>query len=78
VDILLILLIVVAVIALSGWGYGTYYASRPVVVSDAAAPATGGSPLITLIGFLGLIALVAFVVMWATGWRFGFEALPPR
>ena len=77
-DILLILLIVVAVIALSGWGYGTYYASRPVVVSDTAAPATGGSPLITLIGFLGLIALVAFVVMWATGWRFGFEALPPR
>jgi hypothetical protein len=77
-DILLIILIVVAVIALSGWGYGTYYASRPVVVSDTAAPATGGSPLITLIGFLGLIALVAFVVMWATGWRFGFEALPPR
>jgi hypothetical protein len=47
-------------------------------VSDAAAPATGGSPLISLIGVLGLIALVAFVVLWATGWHFGFQAVPPR
>ena len=77
-SILLIVLIVLAVIALSGWGYGTYYASRPVVVSDTAGPATGGSPLLTLIGVLGLLALVAFIVLWATGWRFGFEAIPPR
>jgi hypothetical protein len=77
-EILWIALIVVAIIALSGWGYGTYYAARPVAVADAAPAPAGTSPLITMIGVIGLIALVAFVVMWATGWRFGFEALPPR
>ena len=77
-DLLLIALIVVAVLALSGWGYG-YYSARPVVVSDtAAAPAAGPSPIVTMIGVIGLIALVAFIVLWATGWNFGFQAVPPR
>ena len=77
-DLLLIALIVVAVLALSGWGYG-YYSARPVAVTDvSAAPAAGPSPLINLIGVLGLIALVAFIVLWATGWNFGFQAVPPR
>jgi hypothetical protein len=74
-DLLLIIVLIVAVLAIASWGYG-YYAYRPVVV-DAAAPSTGSSPLVTLIGVIGLIALIAFVVLWATGWRFGFEAVPP-
>jgi hypothetical protein len=77
-DLLLIILIVVAVLALSGWGYG-YYGARPVAVTDAAvAPDAGPSPLVHLIGVLGLLALVAFIVLWATGWHFGFQAMPPR
>jgi MYXO-CTERM domain-containing protein len=77
-DLLLIILIVVAVLALSGWGY-SYYGARPVAVTDvSAAPASGPSPLIHLIGVLGLLALVAFIVLWATGWHFGFQAMPPR
>jgi hypothetical protein len=78
VDLLLILLIVLAVLALSGWGYG-YYSARPVAVTDmAAVPASGTSPIIHMIGVIGLLALVAFVVLWATGWDFGFRAIPPR
>jgi hypothetical protein len=76
-SLLLIILIVVAVLALSGWGYG-YYAARPVAVTDVAAPAAGPSPLIHLIGVLGLLALIAFVVLWFMGWDFGFQAVPPR
>jgi hypothetical protein len=77
-DLLLIALIVVAVLALSGWGYG-YYAARPVAVTDvSAAPASGPSPLVHLIGILGLLAIVAFIVLLATGWDFGFRAVPPR
>lgn len=77
-ELVLIALIVLAVLALSGWGYGRYSA-RPVVVTDvAAAPAAGPSPIITFIGVIGLLALVAFVVLWATGWDFGFRAVPPR
>ena len=77
-DLLLIILIVVAVLSLGGWGYG-YYASRPVAVTDvAAAPAAGPSPIISVIGVIGLLALIAFIVLWATGWDFGFQAVPPR
>ena len=77
-DLLLIALIVVAVLALSGWGYG-YYSARPVAVTDvSAAPAAGPSPFIHLIGILGLVAIVAFIVLLATGWDFGFRAVPPR
>jgi hypothetical protein len=74
-DILLIILLVVAVLAIAGWGYG-YYAYRPVA-ADVAVPAAGPSPIVSIIGVLGLLALVAFLVLWATGWRFGFEAVPP-
>jgi hypothetical protein len=74
-DILTITLLVLAVLALSGWGYG-YYAARPApgtVVELAPAPAPG----LTLLGIIGLILLVAFVVLLLTGWRFGLEVHPP-
>jgi hypothetical protein len=64
VDPLLILLIVVAVIALSGWGYGTYYTRGPVAGEVVAAPGWV-SPL----GVLGLIAIVGLVAMLVSGWR---------
>jgi hypothetical protein len=65
-DILTLALIVVAVIALSGWGYG-YYVARPATAGDVvAAPAPGyASPL----GIIGLLVVVAVVAMLLTGWR---------
>ena len=63
-DPLTIGLIVLAVLLLSGFGYGYY--SRPVVV-DAPAPAGYGygSPL----GVIGALVVVLLVVMLLTGWR---------
>lgn len=66
-DPLMIVLIILVVLALGGAGYGYY-----------GAPVGGGpSPLISALGVLGLILLVAFIVMLATGWRFGLEVAPP-
>jgi hypothetical protein len=49
------------------------------VAVDAAAPAAGPSPIISFIGILGLLALVAFLVLWGiAGWTFDFRAIPPR
>ena len=77
-ELLLIILIVVAVLSIGGWGYG-YYSARPVAVTDVSAgPAAGPSPIVHMIGVIGLLALVAFIVLWATGWDFGFRAIPPR
>ena len=73
-DLLTITLLALGALALAGWGYG-YYA-RPVpttVVESAPGPAAG----LTLLGIVGLMLLVAFVVLLATGWRFGLEVRPP-
>lgn len=65
--LILIGVLVLVVLSLGGAGYGYY-----------GAPAGGGpSPLISALGVLGLILLVAFIVMLATGWRFGMEIAPP-
>jgi hypothetical protein len=75
-DLLLIIVLVLAVLAIAGSGYGYY--SRPVRTTEVVdAPAAGPSPIISLIGVIGLLLLVAFFVMWMTGWRFGFAATPP-
>ena len=65
-DPLMIVLLILVVLALGGAGYGYY-----------GAPAGGGSPLISALGVLGLILLVAFIVLLATGWRFGLQIAPP-
>lgn len=67
-DLITILLIVLIVLALSGWGYGSYY----------GPPGGGTSPLVGALGVLALLLIVALVVMLATGWRFGLEIAPPR
>jgi hypothetical protein len=74
-DIITIAILIIAVLALGGWGYG-YYATRPaagVAVETVPAP----NPGLSLLGIIGLILLVAFVVLLATGWRFGLEVHPP-
>ena len=75
-DLITITLLVLAVLALVGWGYGSY-ARRPVTVVESA-PASAPAPGLTLLGIIGLILIVAFVVLLATGWRFGLEVQPPR
>jgi hypothetical protein len=76
-DLLLIIVLVIAVLALAGSGFG-YYSTRPVHSTEVVSgPAAGPSPLISLIGVIGLLLLVAFFVLWMTGWRFGFAANPP-
>lgn len=64
---LLIVLIVSIVLAIGGTGYGYYN-----------GPAGGGvSPLVSILGLVALILIVAFVVLLLTGWRFGLEISPP-
>ena len=74
-DIITISLLVLAILAIAGWGAGSY-AARPtqgVAVETVAGP----SPLISFLGIIGLILLVAFVVLLLTGWRFGLQITPP-
>jgi len=76
---LLIILLVVALLAMGGWGYSHYARPAPATREVVVEPAAGPSPIITIIGVLGLLALVVFFVLWAVeGWRFNFEAIPPR
>jgi len=75
---LLIILLVLAVLAMGSWGY-TSYAYRPAATTVVEEPVAGPNPIISLIGVLGLLALVAFLILWAVaGWQFNFEAIPPR
>jgi len=65
-DPLLVILIVVAVIAMSGWGYG-YYTARPVVTTgDVVA---GPAPWVSPAGVIGLLAIIALAAMLFSGWR---------
>jgi hypothetical protein len=73
-DIITISLLVLAVLALVAWGAGAY-AARPV--PDVVVERVGPSPLISLLGIIGLILIVAFVVLLLTGWRFGLQITPP-
>jgi hypothetical protein len=76
-DIVLIVVLVIAVLAIAGSGYG-YYSARPVATTQVVeGPVAGPSPIISVIGVIGLLLLVAFFVMWLTGWRFGFQMAPP-
>ena len=67
-DPLMILLIVLIVLSLGGWGYG-YYSVGP------AGPPP--SSMFNGLGVLALLLIVAVVVMLATGWRFGITVQPP-
>jgi hypothetical protein len=73
-DIITVAILVLAVLALGSWGYG--YAARPATMFVEPAPAP--APGLTLLGVIGLILLVAFFVLLASGWRFGLEVQPPR
>jgi hypothetical protein len=74
--ILIIALIVIALLSIGGWGY-SYYGARPVAVADGPV-AAGPSPLVHLIGVVGLLCLIAVFVLWFFGgWNFGFHATPP-
>lgn len=66
-DFLTLLLILVALFALTGWGYGTYRARRPVPAGVEAAPPARGwtAPL----GTIGFLALILVVLMILTGWH---------
>jgi hypothetical protein len=64
-DILLLILIVLAVLSVAGWGYGSY-AVRPAPAGDVVVASPGWvSPL----GVIGLLAVIAILVMLFTNWR---------
>jgi hypothetical protein len=65
-DPLLIVLIIVAILAIGGWGYGAY-AVRPA--PGATTEVVTGPAWVTPIGLLGLIVIVGIVLMLITGWR---------
>ncbi len=67
-DPLLIALIVLAVIAVGGWGYGTY-AVRPGPAVGTTTEVVAAPGWVSPLGIIGLLAVVALVVMFATGWR---------
>ena len=65
-DPLLIGLIIVAIIAFSGWGYGTYgVRPAPGSTTEVVAAPAWASPL----GLIGLIVVVGIIVMLMTGWK---------
>jgi hypothetical protein len=63
-DILILLLIVLAVVSIGSWGYGTY--GRTSVADGPVAPGPGW---VNPMGIIGLILLVGLVMMLFTGWR---------
>ena len=63
-DIILLLVLVFAVVSVAGWGYGTY--GRTAVVDG---PASAAPVWVNPMGILGLILVVGFFLMLATGWR---------
>jgi hypothetical protein len=75
-DIITITILVVAVLALAGWGYG-YYAVPAAAPATVGQPVAGPNPLFNLLGVVGLILIVAFVTLLATGWRFGLQVQAP-
>ena len=76
-DIITITVLVVGVLALAGWGYG-YYAVPAQAPGTVVQPAAGPSPMFGILGVVGLILIVVFVTLLATGWRFGFDVQPPH
>jgi hypothetical protein len=69
-DLLLLLLIVVALLSMGGWGYGTYYTRAPATTEVVTAPGW-----VSPMGIIGLIAIVGVLLMLTTGWR-PFVAVP--
>ncbi|HEY3787488.1 MAG TPA: hypothetical protein VGL71_01480 [Urbifossiella sp.] len=63
-DLLMLLLIVVAVVSIGGWGYGTY--RRPVLSSGPIVDEPGW---VNPIGIVGLIVVFCLILMFATAWR---------
>jgi hypothetical protein len=60
-DLFTLFLIGLVILALGGWGYGTY----------AGGPGGGApAPIVSGLGLVALILIVALIAMLITGWRF--------
>ena len=75
-DMLLLVGLGVLAIGAVGWWVYRYFLYRPVTVVEAVPDGT--SRFVHLMGLVGLILLVAFIVLLATGWRFGLEVTRPQ
>jgi len=65
-DPLLLVLIIVAIIALSGWGYGTY-TTRPA--PGATTEVVTAPVWVNPLGILAALAIIGLLIMLITGWR---------
>ena len=63
-DILVIALIVLAILSLGSWGYGTYVV-RPA--PGGGEVVAGPAPWVNPIGVIGLLIVAAVVILWLTG-----------
>jgi hypothetical protein len=75
-DMLLLVGLGVLAIGAVGWWAYRYFLYRPVTVVEAVPDGT--SRFVHLMGLVGLILLVAFIVLLVTGWRFGLEVTRPQ
>jgi hypothetical protein len=65
-DPLLIALIILAVVALGGWGYGTY-AVRPAPAATTEVVSAPGWA--TPLGIIGLVVVAVVLVSLMAGWK---------
>ena len=72
-DPLLLILIILAILALGSWGYGTY-AVRPAP-GATRTDVVAGPAWVSPAGIIGLILVVGIILMLATGWQ-PFVAAP--
>lgn len=64
-DLLTLLLIVVAIVAILGWGFGTYSVPPAPVTGAVAQPVGWTAP----VGIIGVLAIIAIIMMLVTNWR---------
>ena len=67
-DPITLLLLIIVILALGSWGYGSYTVRPGPGVTE---PVGGPAPWVNPIGAIGLLLLIVLLVVLFTGFRFG-------